>query len=228
MQKYCMCSSIEYHQFPLKECESMNLEIAVVGGGVSGAYSAWRLQQAKTEAHIGLFEYSDRIGGRLFTVTLPGLPNVKTEVGGMAVYPKPAHHGQVPGGPTEACDEGFPDGRAGAGRLNLMYRVLSNEGYQFMKDAGGYDANVANANAVTQLPATEYSDSTQFLTLCDGYDQLPITLAKEFNETFEGATPKGQRVQYEPTSSGDEDRFRRLSVHPDLRAHGHKGVQDAE
>ena len=47
-----------------------------------------------------------------------------------------------------------------------------------MNDAGGYDANVANANAVTQLPATEYSDETKFLTLADGYDQLPITLAE--------------------------------------------------
>ena len=43
-----------------------------------------------------------------------------------------------------------------------MFRVLSNEGYQFMKDSGGYDANVANANAVTQLPATEYSDRHEF------------------------------------------------------------------
>ena len=65
----------------------MDLEIAVVGGGVSGAYSAWRLQQAKTEAHIGLFEYSDRIGGRLYTVTLPGLPHVKAELGGMRYIP---------------------------------------------------------------------------------------------------------------------------------------------
>ena len=74
-----------------------------------------------------------------------------------------------------------------------MYRVLSNEGYQFMKDAGGYDANVANANAVTQLPATEYGDTTQFLTLRDGYDQLPITLAERFNQ-MPGGVPKGNRV----------------------------------
>ena len=73
------------------------------------------------------------------------------------------------------------------GFWDLMYRVLSNEGYQFMRDAGGYDANVANANAVTQLPATEYSDTTQFLTLRDGYDQLPITLAKQFNAACRAA-----------------------------------------
>jgi hypothetical protein len=247
----------------------MDLEIAVVGGGVSGAYSAWRLQQAKAEAHIGLFEYSDRIGGRLYTVTLPGLPNVKAEVGGMRYIPSqhimvkclveqlklatkdfpmgaPAPVGsncnlfylrgrhlrlheladaaKVPYnlswserglGPTNLqvqvmnniypnmgnlslCDQMklkvFGKALWEHGFWDLMYRVLSNEGYQFMKDAGGYDANVANANAVTQLPATEYSDSTQFLTLRDGYDQLPITLAKEFNEIFEGATPKGGRV----------------------------------
>ena len=72
-----------------------------------------------------------------------------------------------------------------------MYRVLSNEGYQFMRDAGGYDANVANANAVTQLPATEYNDETKFLTLRDGYDQLPITLADQFNHQFPGALSPG-------------------------------------
>jgi lysine 2-monooxygenase len=80
------------------------------------------------------------------------------------------------------------------GFWDLMYRVLSNEGYQFMRDSGGYDANVANANAVTQLPATEYSDTTKFLTLRYGYDQLPITVAKEFNDRFDGVIPKGQRI----------------------------------
>ena len=66
----------------------MDLDVAVVGGGVSGAYSAWRLQQEKgAKARIALFEYSDRIGGRLYTVTLPGLPHVKAEVGGMRYIP---------------------------------------------------------------------------------------------------------------------------------------------
>jgi hypothetical protein len=80
------------------------------------------------------------------------------------------------------------------GFWDLMYRVLSNEGYQFMKDAGGYDANVANANAMTQLPATEYNDETVFLTLRDGYDQLPITLAERFKEK-PGGIAKDERVQ---------------------------------
>ncbi len=49
-----------------------------------------------------------------------------------------------------------------------------------MKDAGGYEANVANANAVTQLPATEYGDGTEFLILRDGDDQLPSRLRSNF------------------------------------------------
>jgi lysine 2-monooxygenase len=249
----------------------MKLDIAVVGGGVSGAYSAWRLQQArgKTE-RIALFEYSNRIGGRLYTVTMPGLPNVKAEVGGMRYIP--TQHKMVAnlvdhlGLPTKDFPMGSPDPKVGSncnlfylrgkhlrlhelsdpakvpynlswterglgptnlqvqvmnyiypnfgnlslcdqmkikvfgkeiwkyGFWDLMYRVLSNEGYQFMKDAGGYDANVANASAVTQLPATEYSDTTKFLTLRDGYDKLPITLAHEFNHKFPGVIPEGERV----------------------------------
>lgn len=248
----------------------MDLDVAVVGAGAAGTYSAWRLQQAHgAEAAVGLFEYSDRIGGRLYTVTIPGLPHVKAEVGGMRYIPaqhivvaslvyhlglptKPFPMGaggdigsncnlfylrgrhlrlhelsepdKVPYdlawserglGPTNLqvqvmnniypgmanlslCDlmkvQAFGKSLWRYGFWDLMFRVLSNEGYQFMKDAGGYDANVANANAVTQLPATEYSDSTQFLTLRDGYDQLPITLAQQFDDELAGGLPAGQRV----------------------------------
>ena len=80
------------------------------------------------------------------------------------------------------------------GFWDLMFRVLSNEGYQFMKDAGGYDANVANANAVTQLPATEYGDETQYLTLCDGYQKLPLTLAERFAALPGGKLAAGDRI----------------------------------
>ncbi|MBC7213419.1 MAG: NAD(P)-binding protein, partial [Pseudomonas sp.] len=42
------------------------LDVAIIGGGVSGTYSAWRLQQAHGDSQrIQLFEYGDRIGGRL-------------------------------------------------------------------------------------------------------------------------------------------------------------------
>jgi monoamine oxidase len=254
----------------------MQLDVAVIGAGCAGAYSAWRLQQDRgARQRIGLFEYSDRVGGRLYTVTLPGLPHVKAEVGGMRYIP--SQHAMVAGlvdhlklptkpfpmGATDASGKSVPPGsdcnifylrgrhlrlheladpakvpynlawpERGLGPTNLqvqvmnnlcpgfadlslcqqmqvqvfgkpiwqygfwdlMYRVLSNEGYQFMKDAGGYDANVANANAVTQLPATEYSDDTEFLTLRDGYDQLPITLVRQFDQDFDGVLPRGQRV----------------------------------
>jgi hypothetical protein len=248
----------------------MDLDVAVVGGGVAGAYCAWRLQHhQEAGARIALFEYSDRIGGRLYTVTLPGLPHVKAEVGGMRYIPtshimvasvidhlklktKPFPMGAPPPvgsncnlfylrgkhlrlhqlsdpakvpynlawierglGPTNLqvqvmnniypgmanlslCDtmkvRAFGRPLWQWGFWDLMFKALSNEGYQFMKDAGGYDANVANANAVTQLPATEYSDQTQFLTLADGYDQLPIQLADRFNHGGPGGLPAGQRV----------------------------------
>ena len=75
------------------------LDVAVVGGGVSGVYSAWRLMtcdpfrsrpvremaaaRANGKLRITLFEGSDRIGGRLLSVTPPGMPHVRCELGGM-------------------------------------------------------------------------------------------------------------------------------------------------
>lgn len=262
--------------------QTQPLDVAIIGGGVSGTYSAWRLQEAQGDhQRIQLFEYSDRIGGRLFSITLPGLPNVVAEVGGMRWMPatddgtnghvmvdKLVNHLELPvknfpmgsdlpeGDPVGAKNNLFflrgerfrfrdftesPDkipyklawSERGFGPedlqvkvmnsiypgfdqlslaeqmqvqvfgkeiwrygfWDLLYRVLSNEGYQFMKDAGGYEANVANASAVTQLPATEYSDDTKFLTLKTGFQTLPLTLAKRFVEVPGGLVPAQQRVQ---------------------------------
>lgn len=72
-------------------------DIAIVGGGASGIYTAWRMllegkDQSKKikswikergELKIGVFEGSDRIGGRILSAKAPGLPNTVLEIGGM-------------------------------------------------------------------------------------------------------------------------------------------------
>lgn len=79
------------------------LDVAVVGGGVSGIYSAWRLihcnpsksEILKTWAEkrpdgklkIAVFERSDRIGGRLLSLVPPGMPNLRAELGAMHYVP---------------------------------------------------------------------------------------------------------------------------------------------
>ena len=65
----------------------LQLDVAVVGAGVSGAYSAWRLKQKYPQKRIALFEYSNRVGGRLYSVPLPGMPHVNAELGGMRYIP---------------------------------------------------------------------------------------------------------------------------------------------
>ena len=73
-------------------------DVAVIGGGVSGAYTAWRLRtegaaspvlkdlarkRSDRKLAIAIFEYSDRIGGRLYSMRLPGVPHLPIELGGM-------------------------------------------------------------------------------------------------------------------------------------------------
>lgn len=65
--------------------EDSPLDVAVVGGGVSGAYTAWRLTTSDSDDYrsVALFEMSRRIGGRLLTLTPPGAPSLRAELGGM-------------------------------------------------------------------------------------------------------------------------------------------------
>jgi monoamine oxidase len=70
------------------------LDYAIVGGGVSGVYSGWRLLRDAASGgmmpRIALFESSDRLGGRLLSVIPPGIPEARVELGGMR-YVDPAH-----------------------------------------------------------------------------------------------------------------------------------------
>src|SRR5579872_3360555 len=63
------------------------LDVAVVGGGVSGVYSAWRLLTEGKARDIQVFEASDHIGGRLLSVPPPDIPNMVAELGGMRILP---------------------------------------------------------------------------------------------------------------------------------------------
>jgi hypothetical protein len=64
------------------------VDIAVIGAGVAGTYAAWRLKRARPRASVALFETSDRVGGRLSSTTVPGLPHVTVELGGMRFIPE--------------------------------------------------------------------------------------------------------------------------------------------
>ncbi|XP_046580637.1 aplysianin-A-like [Haliotis rubra] len=57
------------------------LDVAVIGGGIGGAYTGWRLRDRGLS--ISVFEYSDRVGGRLFSTELPVAPGTYLDFGGM-------------------------------------------------------------------------------------------------------------------------------------------------
>lgn len=80
--------------------QTQELDVAIIGGGIAGIYAAWRLRHVSADQlgaklgqlattrpdhklRVGLFEYSDRIGGRLFSLMLPGVDDVPVELGGM-------------------------------------------------------------------------------------------------------------------------------------------------
>jgi lysine 2-monooxygenase len=248
------------------------LDTAIIGGGIAGTYAAWRLQNQPNAPKIGLFEYSNRIGGKLLSRALPGMPHVIAELGGMRYIPdtQPLVTGLIehlglpnaifPMGEAEpslnypASDNYYylrgkqikasalgnegaipynvswqeagknPDELQKAimdlyvpnatnlsfedwfkvsvfgkflyqqGYWNFLSQVLSNEAFQFMRDAGGYDANVANASTIAQLPVSDFGIETNFRRLTQGYQSLPITLAQQF-ETAGGQVLMNKRLK---------------------------------
>jgi monoamine oxidase len=66
--------------------ENQSIEVAIIGAGVSGLYSAYRLTTADENplpaGQVQIFEMSNRIGGRLESVQLPGM-KISGELGGM-------------------------------------------------------------------------------------------------------------------------------------------------
>jgi monoamine oxidase len=67
-----------------------SLDLAIVGAGVAGTYVAYRLANLHPEWSIGLFERTERIGGRLYTQPT-GMDGIHVELGGMRFRSGHAH-----------------------------------------------------------------------------------------------------------------------------------------
>jgi len=70
----------------LTDCDTCTCDdIAIIGGGISGTYAAWKLRGRGLS--ISVYEYSDRIGGRIHTMQFPGIPDINVELGAMRFVP---------------------------------------------------------------------------------------------------------------------------------------------
>ena len=67
------------------------IDIAIVGAGVSGLYSAWTLKQQSPEKKIVIFEGWDHVGGRLLSVRPPHIQDMVAELGGMRILENTQH-----------------------------------------------------------------------------------------------------------------------------------------
>jgi len=76
------------NKFLTTASKNLKLDVAIVGAGASGLYSGYRLLNGankkgeKLNLDVAIFDMSDRIGGRLESVKLPGM-TVVGELGGM-------------------------------------------------------------------------------------------------------------------------------------------------
>jgi hypothetical protein len=115
--------------FALDDAERGALDVIVVGGGVAGAYAAWRLQTGQVDPSrsnlpaapqdrtIAVLEASGRIGGRLESLSPPGAPELLGEFGGMGFTAKNTILTALVDDVFHIAAEPFPRG----GEHNLFY-----------------------------------------------------------------------------------------------------------
>ncbi|XP_062576934.1 aplysianin-A-like [Saccostrea cucullata] len=61
-------------------------DVSIIGAGIGGTYTGWRLRNKGLR--IGIYEYSDRVGGRMYTKTFPDAPDVPIDLGAMRIKSK--------------------------------------------------------------------------------------------------------------------------------------------
>lgn len=63
------------------------MDVAIIGGGINGCYTGSKLNGSSSTdekpLNVHIFEATNRIGGRLYTVFFPGMDHVPVELGGM-------------------------------------------------------------------------------------------------------------------------------------------------
>jgi monoamine oxidase len=240
-------------------------DVVVVGGGVGGAHAAWRLATGTVspasslpadpaDRRILLVEQSDRIGGRLESLTPPGTPSLRAEFGGMGftsnnlllsalvddVFQLAAEAFPL-GGPSnliyvrgvrftkaqstdpsivpyhlapdeqgknpmqlivDAIDAVLPGAESYTpeqwaevkrdfvyrgrhldeiGFWNFLSMNMSNEAFAYAHEGMGHFFQVANWSCAEALPWFLGDGTAQYRTLTNGYEELPLTLAKAYD-----------------------------------------------
>ena len=98
------------------------LDLAVVGGGAAGTFVAHEMQARRPDWSIALFERTDRIGGRLRSVAIPGVEH-KIELGGMRFRTGHRHVAAL----VEALGlETYPFDRTGGPERSLLRGQLAD------------------------------------------------------------------------------------------------------
>ncbi|XP_063418379.1 aplysianin-A-like [Mytilus trossulus] len=62
-------------------------DVAIIGAGIAGTYAGWRLRNLNKQ--ITVFEYSNRVGGRCYTMKFQDIPDINIELGAMRFFATP-------------------------------------------------------------------------------------------------------------------------------------------
>ncbi|MEO7664166.1 MAG: FAD-dependent oxidoreductase, partial [Candidatus Limnocylindrales bacterium] len=157
---------------------SERLDLAIVGAGVAGTFIADAIQQARPDWSIAILERTDRIGGRLRSVTVPGLGH-RIELGGMRFLTSQPHVQALveslelrshPFDRSDGSQRSYLRGRFGDGpadpRAGDAYDLLDHERGRSADDLSAWAFQQVLAGAES-LPAEAYVAARAAATYLD-------------------------------------------------------------
>ena len=88
------------------------------------------------------------------------------------------------------------------GFWNFLEMNMTNEEFEYARDATGHTFEVANWNCAQALPWYMLDGNASYFTLTGGYDRLPLTLASTFTAAGGTTFMSTQVVSVQPVSGG--------------------------
>nr|XP_034326091.1 aplysianin-A-like [Crassostrea gigas] len=164
-------------------------DVTIIGAGIGGSYTGWRLRDKGWK--IGIYEYSDRVGGRMYSKSFPDAPDLPVDFGAMRLRPEDHVRMIKAGRELGLTFVPFPEG---GGRIPYYENVIqktciSLEARKYIRDSSAFHTGLGPTQSNSRFLKTRQgfeeentrpSDLPSYVTVPTGMNSFPVEFMRRF------------------------------------------------